>query len=162
MSNINPDSVRCRAVGNAVFLENPGNPGNIASWGEQSRETAAWVAGQIESQLAVQRRTIDRLREALTWAVGFLQCNFPKTVGPYPDYRNACDLLAEVGLVITGEFHTLGIRAELAEGERDKLRDGLLRVFRRCENWSAEDVRANVADILGCRVEELENMEDQS
>lgn len=62
----------------------------------------------------------DRLREALTWAVGFIQCNLPKTSAEYEDMRNAQDLVARHRLNI-GEFRMASIRAELAEGERDRL-----------------------------------------
>lgn len=81
--------------------------------------------GAMEQMAAVVERDSTRLREALTWAVGFIQCNYPKTVAPYPDYRNACDLLAEVGQVITGEFQMTVARAEVAEHERDRLRAAL-------------------------------------
>jgi glutamine cyclotransferase len=64
----------------------------------------------------------DRLREALTWAVGFIRCNFPQTVAPYPDFRNAADLVAGEGAVLTGEFTMARYRAEVAEEEVRRLR----------------------------------------
>lgn len=76
----------------------------------------------LANAYAVER---GRLREALTWAVGFIRCNFPQTVAPYPDYRNACDLIAGVGEVITGEFTMTRHRAELAEWKLKKLRQHL-------------------------------------
>ena len=62
----------------------------------------------------------DRLREALTWAVGYVRCNLPQTTEQYPDMRNAEELVRDAGLY-SGEFHRIGIRAELAEVERDRL-----------------------------------------
>ena len=37
-----------------------------------------------------------------------------------------------------------------------RMRDGLLRIFARCAGWSAEDVKANVADLLGMTVQEVQ------
>ncbi len=66
----------------------------------------------------------DRLREALTWAVGFIDCNFPPTRRDYPDMRNALDLV-RVNRLDFGPFQTALARAELAEEERDRLRADL-------------------------------------
>lgn len=65
------------------------------------------------------------LREALTWAVGFIRCNLPKTAAEYPDMRNAESLLREQGELFTGEFTLQRFRAEQAEVERDRLRAAL-------------------------------------
>jgi hypothetical protein len=62
----------------------------------------------------------NRLREALTWAVGFIRCNFPKAHDQYEDMRNA-ESLADANLLHTGEFQRASARAELAEVERDRL-----------------------------------------
>ncbi len=56
-----------------------------------------------------------RLREALTWACGFIQCQVPTAVERYPDMRNALSLMVKVGQLYSGEFHLACIRAELAE-----------------------------------------------
>ena len=61
-----------------------------------------------------------QLREALTWAVGFIRCNLPQTAADYPDMRNAEGVLAAAGPVVSGEFHEMAARADLAEFERDK------------------------------------------
>lgn len=45
-----------------------------------------------------------------------------------------------------------------AAGEIGEYRDGLLRIFARCEDWSAADLRANVADLLGLGVAECEKL----
>ncbi len=45
-----------------------------------------------------------------------------------------------------------------AAGEIGEYRDGLLRIFARCENWSTPDIRANVADLLGLSVAECERL----
>lgn len=63
----------------------------------------------------------DRFREALTWAVGFIQCNLPRTSAEYPDMRNA-QSLAAAHPVWTGEFQRAMWRAEIAEEESAKLR----------------------------------------
>jgi hypothetical protein len=63
---------------------------------------------------------IDRLREALDWAVGFIRCNLPRTSADYPDMRNAEHLVAGHPLY-SGEFHRMTIRAELAEEEVARL-----------------------------------------
>ena len=43
-----------------------------------------------------------------------------------------------------------------AADDMEKMREGLLRIFARCENWSADDTRANVADMLGMTVKEVQ------
>lgn len=58
------------------------------------------------------RSEINRLREALSWAVGFIKCQLPKTSQQYPDMRNAEDLL-EGNAVLHGEFSMTRIKAEL-------------------------------------------------
>lgn len=65
-----------------------------------------------------------RLREALTWAVGFIRCAHPKAAEQYPDMRNAESLVAAAPL-ITGEFQMVVARAEVAEHERDRLREAI-------------------------------------
>jgi hypothetical protein len=62
-----------------------------------------------------------RLREALTWAVGFLRCHHPNAERDYPDFRNAAALVAAQGPVFTGEFQLTLIRAELAEARAETL-----------------------------------------
>ena len=57
----------------------------------------------------------ERLREALSWAVGFIRCNMPKASAEYPDMRNAEDLVSGRGGLFHGEFSLAMIRAELAE-----------------------------------------------
>lgn len=64
----------------------------------------------------------DRLREALTWAVGFIRCNLPKTSQEYPDMRNAEELLAAVRPLMIGEFQLAMCRAEVAEAEVARLK----------------------------------------
>lgn len=75
------------------------------------------AANAIDTAEAKSRR----LREALTWAVGFIQCNLPSTSAAYPDMRNAQALVDEAPLY-TGEFQLTAARAEVAEHERDELR----------------------------------------
>lgn len=70
------------------------------------------------------RREIDRLREALTWAVGFIRCQHPNVWDEYEDYRNAAALVTGVPLS-GGEFHRLSCRVDVAEYERDRLREEL-------------------------------------
>jgi len=43
-----------------------------------------------------------------------------------------------------------------AAGGLERIRGGLLRIFARCDGWSAEDVKANVADLLGMTVQEVQ------
>lgn len=93
---------------------------------------AAWPAlrtenARLAADLAAARAERDRIREALAWAVGFIRCNLPKTSAGYEDMRNAEDLVK--GVSMSGEFHRLSCRAELAEtqfvaarAERDDLR----------------------------------------
>lgn len=75
-----------------------------------------------ELQPAVERVLAerDRLREALSWAVGFIRCNFPKASARYADMRNA-EALVDAAPLYSGEFHRASVRAELAEAERDQL-----------------------------------------
>lgn len=63
-----------------------------------------------------------RLREALTWAVGFIQCQTPNTSRDYPDMRNAEALVAQAPLH-TGEFQLMAARAEVAEVDAKRLRE---------------------------------------
>jgi hypothetical protein len=72
-------------------------------------------------------RERDRLREALTWAVGFIQCNMPSAVSGYEDMRNAMALVDGENGLFNGEFHRLSCRATVAEYERDRLRAELAR-----------------------------------
>lgn len=92
------------------------------AWFAQHAAHIATADPQTVLALVERVREVNRLLESLTWAVGFIRCNFPHTVAPYPDYRNACDLLAKAGGgIVTGEFQRAMARAELAEGERDRL-----------------------------------------
>jgi hypothetical protein len=71
-----------------------------------------------------------RLREALTWALGFIQCNFPSAERTYPDYRNSRDLIAGKE-IISGEFQLTAARAEVAEhriGELEKSLEPFARI----------------------------------
>ena len=43
-----------------------------------------------------------------------------------------------------------------ATDDMKRMRDGLLRIFARAPDWSAEDVKANVADLLGMTVQEVQ------
>ena len=108
----------------------------------------------LANAYAVER---GRLREALTWAVGFIRCNFPQTVAPYPDYRNACDLIAGVGEVITGEFTMTRHRAELAEEDNKSLRNEIRVVLERLDElariWGDEGVFRGCRDRLRALVE---------
>jgi hypothetical protein len=49
-----------------------------------------------------------------------------------------------------------------AADDAQRMRDGLLRVFARCEIWSAEDIRANVADLLDMTVKAVQADIDQT
>lgn len=69
-----------------------------------------------------------RLREALTWAVGFIKCNLPKTSQQYPDMRNAESLVANAP-VIVGEFQRISARAEVIEAEYAKFRQEVVAVL---------------------------------
>lgn len=55
-----------------------------------------------------------RLREALTWATGFIRCAHPKAEEQYPDMRNALALTAGTRAIHTGEFQLTRMRYELA------------------------------------------------
>jgi hypothetical protein len=78
---------------------------------------------RLAADLAAARAERDRMREALAWAVGFIRCNLPKTSAGYEDMRNAEDLVK--GVSMSGEFHRLSCRVELAEKERDALAKAL-------------------------------------
>jgi len=65
-----------------------------------------------------------RLREALTWAVGFIRCQLPKTSAGYPDMRNA-ESLIEGRSLISGEFQRQSIIAEFAESAMLRIQDVL-------------------------------------
>ncbi len=51
--------IRARRVGNAVYVESYTNGswgvGDIAQWGEATRERAAFIARQVNRALAIQR-----------------------------------------------------------------------------------------------------------
>lgn len=97
------DTIRIEVFGEARAVTCPGG---------------VWVDFRDKhSELLTER---DRLREALTWAVGFIRCNLPSTSAHYPDMRNAVELIESAGKVITGEFQETVARAEVAEFERDK------------------------------------------
>jgi hypothetical protein len=74
------------------------------------------------------------------------------------------DLERQISVAIdrSEEWKSMAIRyKELSDARGEALdskrfRDGLLRIAARCGDWSPADVRANVADLLGCKVEELE------
>ncbi len=53
----------------------------------------------------------DKLREALTWAVGFIRCNVARR-GDYPDYHNAAALV-DANPLITGPFQLQQAKLEL-------------------------------------------------
>ena len=58
--------IKCRSVGNAVFLEHEGDCGDIAAWGEINNERATWVAKQIRGVLEdVENAEIRRLKDGL-------------------------------------------------------------------------------------------------
>lgn len=43
-----------------------------------------------------------------------------------------------------------------AADDLKRMRDGLLHIFARCDDWSVVDVQANVADLLGMTVAEVQ------
>jgi hypothetical protein len=59
--------IRARAVGNAVFLETPGNCGDVASWGEPSEDSAKWKAAVINSALRHNADAFERLAFTHEW-----------------------------------------------------------------------------------------------
>lgn len=59
-----PD-VTARVVGNAVFLEHPGGCGDIAAWGTDSHERAAFQAKQVNDAMAAAACEAARVRAAL-------------------------------------------------------------------------------------------------
>lgn len=65
-----------------------------------------------------------KLREALTWAARFIQCNLPNRCGDYPDFHNAWALAMQQPVEHGPLWHALA-RAELAEAEVERLRDRL-------------------------------------
>lgn len=65
--------------------------------------------------------TVKRLREALSWAVGYIRCQKPNAEVDYPDMRNAA-ALADAAPLYSGEFHRMMCRAEVAEEELRRLR----------------------------------------
>lgn len=78
-----------------------------------------------EEVIDVQRQEISRLREALTWAVGFIRCQHPNAYLEYEDMRNAAALVCGDMSIWSGEFHRVSCRAEVAEYERDRLKKQL-------------------------------------
>lgn len=88
------------------------------------KEAGCRIGGRLD-ELIGQRDALeaerDRLREALTWACGFIRCNFPSAREQYEDMRNA-ESLAEAHPLWTGEFQRASARAELAEVECARLR----------------------------------------
>lgn len=65
-----------------------------------------------------------RLREALTWAVRFIECQCPRTAGDYPDYHNAYALMMGHPIT-TGPFWHARTEVELLRAENDRLREAL-------------------------------------
>lgn len=76
------------------------------------------------------RVRLDRLAEALAWAVGFIRCHHPRAEAEYPDMHNAVDLTAG-GKGASGEFHRACARAEVAEDARDHLLQAARKVLAR-------------------------------
>jgi hypothetical protein len=80
----------------------------------------------LSGKMAREEVRVKLLREALSWAVGFIRCHHPKVAEEYPDFRNAESLVAETGGdLFTGEFTLTRYRAEQAEEERDRLKAAL-------------------------------------
>lgn len=115
------------------LYEGPGPGPGVRHWQVPTETVAAFLAecrnraerlasGYIE---AADRNR--RLREALSWAVGFIRCHHPRAATEYPDMRNAADLV-DAAPLYSGEFHTTGVRAEVAEDDRDRFRAALERI----------------------------------
>lgn len=78
-----------------------------------------------KEETAKQGAERDRLREALTWTVGFIQCNLSKMCEEYPDFHNARDLMNKSGALYSGEFQRARLAAEQTEDTATYLRDAL-------------------------------------
>lgn len=101
------------AAGILARLEKDGDPFNGDDW------SLVQILRRVPNLVAQHAR----LREALSWAVGFIQCNYPKTSAGYEDFRNASDLVKDDPAGMFGEFHNLSCRAEFAESELARLRE---------------------------------------
>lgn len=126
---------------------------------ELQRSVAWWQAVAEAKQ-----EDRDRLREALTWAVGFIRCNLPRAAEQYPDMRNAEELIGDGGLY-SGEFHRTCCRAEVAEHERDRYRAALelLSQIRHVSGSAQAAFRSNLrtvdAVLRGADVRNVETVE---
>lgn len=74
------------------------------------RATVGWP--KALERIKELEEEINRLREALSWTVGFIRCNLPKTSSQYEDMRNAEDLLKD-NVLFHGEFNILSNKVEL-------------------------------------------------
>jgi hypothetical protein len=108
-------SVRARVVGNALYVEEIGNSGNLVAIGLGSADAASDIAGKLN-------QIFNGFRFQLSESAR-----------------------------IAGEY------AGKTNSDNRNTRGKLLRIFARCENWSAEDVRANVADVLGITIKQAES-----
>lgn len=96
-------------------------PQAIAPSPRQSEASAAAVAFESAQEADRLRAEVDRLREAMTWAAGFIDCNVPNCQ-QYPDYHNCMALLEKVGSLYSGPLQMALGRADLAEAEVDRLK----------------------------------------
>jgi len=87
-------------------------------WADHAECTVPRLVAEVRRQ----RQEIDRLREALTWAVGFIRCQHPNAYLEYEDMRNACSLVDGKTALWSGEFQRVSARAEVAEYDRDQLK----------------------------------------
>ena len=91
----------------------------VLKWGSIWHDRYGRDCTPLLHQLA---KSHERLREALSWAVGFIRCNLPNTSAEYPDMRNAEELVSGRSGLFNGEFNLAMIRAEVAE---DRIRDAI-------------------------------------
>ena len=94
-----------------------------------------------------------RLREALTWAVGYIRCQKPNAEADYPDMRNAVDLVNAAPLY-SGEFHRMMCAASVAEEEVKQLKALLTLAYHAIYGNSSGLARANLKNDIEAVLEE--------
>ncbi len=94
----------------------------VLKWGNIWHDRYGRDCTPLLHQLA---KSHERLREALSWAVGFIRCNLPNTSAEYPNMRNAEELVSGRAGLFNGEFNMAMIRAEVAEHELAELKKKL-------------------------------------
>ena len=114
---------------------------------ERKCETCA-----LRTDLGASNSENTRLREALTWAVRFIECQCPRTAGDYPDYHNAHALMMGHPIT-TGPFWHARAEAELLRAENDRLREALKPLAAECQA-TFDHVHVLVENVLLRRAKE--------